>query len=173
MQAEMQLASHMRQLVAQPGDRPCLIGGGDGGACETQLRFDLDRYVCSCSALFRVHDTVLYAEQSVAVHSLPRTARRRTHAQHVETMLALVQSDVSSRVPRPAAMLEYAPYVRLMNEFDEAEQDQQQAQAALSTSSRNGRSTRNSNGFFLRWLPFGPEEIRAARCTAFPCDLSV
>ena len=104
-------------------------------------------------------------------------AARVAHARHTAQLLALLNVYASEQLPRPAAVLEYAPYVRLILLIDELRIHVRMQQ--LQHVSGGARVTRNSARLLLdtwgvrgleheRRLPFGPDEIRAARATTFP-----
>lgn len=104
-------------------------------------------------------------------------AARVAHARHTAQLLALLNVYASEQLPRPAAVLEYAPYVRLILLIDELRIHIRMQQ--LQHASGGARVTRNSARLLLdtwgargleheRRLPFGPDEIRAARATTFP-----
>ena len=104
-------------------------------------------------------------------------AARVAHARHTAQLLALLNVYASEQLPRPAAVLEYAPYVRLILLIDELRIHVRMQQ--LQHVSGGARVTRNSARLLLdtwgvrgleheRRRPFGPDEIRAARATTFP-----
>ena len=102
-------------------------------------------------------------------------AGRVSHARHSQRLLALLGVYPGEQLPRPASVIEYGPYVRLLLVIDELRLQMRVQQLQTSGSAR---ATRNSARLLLDWgarghdlgryLPFGPDEIRAGRATTFP-----
>lgn len=100
---------------------------------------------------------------------------RMDHCQCLATLVRLLHVPPNEQLPRLSIPLDYAPYVRILQQCDAARQHAWAAYLYNTQQGMTGRATRNSarfafDGMGLRgwqaWLPFGPAELAAVKATA-------
>lgn len=100
---------------------------------------------------------------------------RVDHCRYLATLVRLLHVPPHEQLPRSSIPLDYAPYVRILQQCDAARQHAWAAYLYNAQQGLSGRATRNSARFALdgmgvrgwqAWLPFGPAELAAVRATA-------
>lgn len=101
---------------------------------------------------------------------------RMDHCRYLATLVRLLHVPPHEQLPRLSIPLDYAPYVRILQQCDAARQHAWAAYLYNAQQGMAGRATRNSarfafdGGMGLRgwqaWLPFGPAELAAVKATA-------
>jgi hypothetical protein len=101
---------------------------------------------------------------------------RMDHCRYLATLVRLLHVPPHEQLPRLSIPLDYAPYVRILQQCDAARQHAWAAYLYNAQQGMAGRATRNSarfafdGGMSLRgwqaWLPFGPAELAAVKATA-------
>ncbi|EPQ25768.1 uncharacterized protein PFL1_06635 [Pseudozyma flocculosa PF-1] len=155
--AEQQLAPHMRQLFSQPLAVPPHRPGS--------FRYMPD---------FASTVIGLVGGAGIEAGSGWELEQKRAKTSHaIATLTRLLHPAPTSTAQSTATVLDYAPAIRAMSTWDDAEQAAHIAAAtAAAADGEGGRSTRNSTRFltafgsgrggeYVRWLPFGPLETRA------------
>lgn len=100
---------------------------------------------------------------------------RMDHCHCLAALVRLLHVPHNEQLPRLSIPLDYAPYVRILQQCDAARQHAWAAYLYNTQQGMSGRATRNSarfafDGSGLRgwqaWLPFGPTELAAVKATA-------
>ncbi|WFD35264.1 hypothetical protein MCUN1_002115 [Malassezia cuniculi] len=164
---------------AAVSDIPCIRSSSPGPLRDTMLS-----HAAHASALAAVLAAAVGVAVGDSLH--PRVilalasqldAGRVAHTRHTARLLALLGVWPGEQLPRASSVVEYAPYIRLILMIDELRLQTRAQQ--LQSVAGGARATRNSARLLLdswgvrgleheRRLPFGPDEIRAARATTFP-----